>query len=184
VFIALLIGFPAAYILARRNFRWKAVLLLLYFLPLLIPQMTYGIPLATTLYKFGIGASVPGVILAICWLVSAPVLVVEKVGVFRAMERSLALTRNHRWALFGLILLYAVLVWIIAVILFLTTAGAAGSFSPTAVAASPNMAIGLVAAVIQAFEALISTVGVAAIYFELRRIKEGVGVSELASVFD
>jgi len=40
---------------------------------------------------------VPGVILAICWLVSAPVLVVEKVGVFRAMERSLALTRNHRW---------------------------------------------------------------------------------------
>jgi len=66
----------------------------------------------------------------------------------------------------------------------LTTAGAAGSFSPTAVAASPNMAIGLVAAVIQAFEALISTVGVAAIYFELRRIKEGVGVSELASVFD
>ena len=65
VFIALAIGFPAAYILARRNFRFKGVLLLLYFLPLLIPQMTYGIPLATTLYKLGIGASVPGVILAV-----------------------------------------------------------------------------------------------------------------------
>jgi putative spermidine/putrescine transport system permease protein len=65
VFIALMIGFPAAYILARRNFRGKGILLLLYFLPLLIPQMTYGIPLATTLYKFGIGASVPGVILAV-----------------------------------------------------------------------------------------------------------------------
>src|SRR5215471_12309868 len=65
VFIALLIGFPAAYILARRNFRGKPLLLLLYFLPLLIPQMTYGIPLATTLYKFGIGASVAGVTLAV-----------------------------------------------------------------------------------------------------------------------
>jgi len=65
VVIALAIGFPAAYILARRNFRGKGLLLLLYFLPLLIPQMTYGIPLATTLYKLGIGASVSGVILAV-----------------------------------------------------------------------------------------------------------------------
>ena len=65
VFLALLMGFPAAYILARRNFRWKPVLLLLYFLPLLIPQMTYGIPLATTMFRYGIGGSVTGVILAV-----------------------------------------------------------------------------------------------------------------------
>src|ERR1700760_1433853 len=65
VVLALLIGFPAGYILARRNFRFKSALLLLYFLPLVIPQMTYGIPLATTLYRFGIGGSVPGVILAV-----------------------------------------------------------------------------------------------------------------------
>jgi len=65
VALALAVGFPAAYILARRNFRGKPVLLLLYFLPLLIPQMTYGIPLATTLYRYGIGGSVTGVILAV-----------------------------------------------------------------------------------------------------------------------
>jgi putative spermidine/putrescine transport system permease protein len=64
VVLALLLGFPAAYILARRNFRGKALLLLLYFLPLLIPQMTYGIPLATTLYRYAIGGTVAGVILA------------------------------------------------------------------------------------------------------------------------
>ena len=40
-------------------------MLLLYFLPLVIPQMTYGIPLATTLYRYGIGGSVAGVILAV-----------------------------------------------------------------------------------------------------------------------
>src|SRR6267143_624153 len=64
VFLALLLGFPAAYILARRNFRGKPLLLLLYFLPLLTPQMTYGIPLATTLFKYRIGGTIAGVILA------------------------------------------------------------------------------------------------------------------------
>jgi putative spermidine/putrescine transport system permease protein len=65
VVLALAIGFPAAYILARRNFRFKSAILLLYFLPLVIPQMTYGIPLATTLYRYGVGGSVVGVILAV-----------------------------------------------------------------------------------------------------------------------
>jgi putative spermidine/putrescine transport system permease protein len=65
VFVSLLLGFPAAYILARRNFRAKPILMLLYFLPLLIPQMTYGIPLATTMFRWGIGGTVTGVILAV-----------------------------------------------------------------------------------------------------------------------
>jgi len=65
VVLSLLIAFPAAYILARRNFRFKSLLLLLYFLPMVIPQMTYGIPLATTLYRYGVGGSVLGVILAV-----------------------------------------------------------------------------------------------------------------------
>jgi putative spermidine/putrescine transport system permease protein len=65
VSLSVLLGFPAAYILARRNFNWKPVLLLFYFLPLLIPQVTYGIPLATTLFRYGIGGTVPAVILAL-----------------------------------------------------------------------------------------------------------------------
>lgn len=64
VVLALLIAYPAAYILARRNFRAKTLLLLLYFLPLVIPQMTYGISLATTLYSWPVGGTVFAVILA------------------------------------------------------------------------------------------------------------------------
>jgi putative spermidine/putrescine transport system permease protein len=62
--LALLLGFPAAYVLARRGFRAKNAVLLLYFLPLLIPQMTYGIPLATSLYRYHVGGTMAGVILA------------------------------------------------------------------------------------------------------------------------
>jgi putative spermidine/putrescine transport system permease protein len=62
--LALLLGFPAAYVLARHRVPAKNAVLLLYFLPLLIPQMTYGIPLATALYRYRIGGTIGGVILA------------------------------------------------------------------------------------------------------------------------
>src|SRR4051812_24159004 len=47
VFLSILIGVPAAYTLARRNFRGKRLLMGLFLLPLMVPPITYGIPLAT-----------------------------------------------------------------------------------------------------------------------------------------
>ena len=64
VFLALLIGVPAAYTLARRNFPGKRVLMLLFLLPLMVPPITYGIPLATVLYKAQLAGTIYGVILA------------------------------------------------------------------------------------------------------------------------
>lgn len=57
-------GVPAAYALARREFPGKKLVLLLLFLPLLVPSVTYGIPLATVLYKVNLGGTLTGVILA------------------------------------------------------------------------------------------------------------------------
>ena len=42
---------PAAYALARRDFPGKRALMLLFLLPLLVPPITFGIPLATVLYQ-------------------------------------------------------------------------------------------------------------------------------------
>jgi len=64
VFLALLIGVPAAYTLARRNFVGKRLLMLLFLLPLMVPPITYGIPLATVLYKAQLAGTIYGVILA------------------------------------------------------------------------------------------------------------------------
>ena len=63
VAISLLLGVPAAYALARRNFRFKRVTLLIFVLPLLVPPMTYGIQLATLLYSLHLGGTITGVIL-------------------------------------------------------------------------------------------------------------------------
>jgi putative spermidine/putrescine transport system permease protein len=64
VVLSLAIGVPAAYTLARRDFPGKRALLLLFLLPLMVPPMTYGIPLATVLYQMHLAGTIWGVILA------------------------------------------------------------------------------------------------------------------------
>ncbi|WP_297443113.1 ABC transporter permease [Acidocella sp.] len=59
-----ILGVPAAYALARREFPGKKLVMLLFVLPLIIPPFTYGIPLASVLYQFGLGGTLTGVILA------------------------------------------------------------------------------------------------------------------------
>ncbi len=58
------LGVPAAYALARREFPGKRFVTLLFLLPLLVPPITFGIPLATVLYKAGLAGQMSGVILA------------------------------------------------------------------------------------------------------------------------
>jgi putative spermidine/putrescine transport system permease protein len=64
VVISALIGVPAAYALARRNFPGRRVVTLLFLLPILVPPIAYGIPLATVLYKYHLAGSITGVVLA------------------------------------------------------------------------------------------------------------------------
>ncbi|MBI1218117.1 MAG: ABC transporter permease subunit [Rhodobacteraceae bacterium] len=64
VLISGVLGVPAAYALSRRDFPGKQAVMLLFLLPLLVPPMTIGIPLATVLYRFGVGGTIWGVILA------------------------------------------------------------------------------------------------------------------------
>jgi putative spermidine/putrescine transport system permease protein len=64
VALSILIGVPAAYALARRDFAGKKVVQLLFLLPLLVPAITYGIPLATVLYQAQLAGTMNGVVLA------------------------------------------------------------------------------------------------------------------------
>jgi putative spermidine/putrescine transport system permease protein len=64
VLLSGLLGVPAAYALARRDFPGKRFVLLLFLLPILVPPITFGIPLATVLYRTGLAGTIWGVILA------------------------------------------------------------------------------------------------------------------------
>ncbi|KMO27538.1 ABC transporter permease [Methylobacterium aquaticum] len=64
VLVSGLLGVTAAYALARRDFPGKRLVMLVFLLPLLVPPITYGIPLATVLYRAGLAGTLWGVVLA------------------------------------------------------------------------------------------------------------------------
>lgn len=123
---------------------------------------------------------IPGVIVMLALSVATPAQVVEGHGVFAALSRSGDLTRNHRWAILGFFFAFGA----IGLGLSLT----AMIFPIILGVIAPAFALVLqsfvVTPMIQAASSLINAVGVASIYFELRTVKEGVGVDVLASAFD
>jgi putative spermidine/putrescine transport system permease protein len=64
VALSLILAVPASYALARRDFPGKRAVTTLFVLPILVPPIAYGIPLATVLYKVHLAGTLTGVIIA------------------------------------------------------------------------------------------------------------------------
>jgi hypothetical protein len=123
---------------------------------------------------------VPGVLIMLAWSVAVPVLVVEQTGVFGAFGRSAELTKGHRWAILGLGLVF----WIISVIIGLALAPLDSMLILSGEGISSMALVLLVNGIVNVLTTTIMAAGVAAIYYELRSIKEGIGPEQLAAVFD
>lgn len=124
---------------------------------------------------------VPGIILMVMWSAAAPVLVAEKRGVFDSLARSRDLTRGYRWPIFGLLVIYLVLSWIIGVvvagILFATSGALAGGGFPLWITR-------ISAPLINVLSGIVVAAGASSLYYELRLLKGGPAADELASIFD
>jgi hypothetical protein len=114
---------------------------------------------------------IPGVILACMWAVAVPVRALEEPGVRRAFGRSRALTKDYR----GHILLMVLILLIPLIVL-----GLLGGLVTLGNEAALNI---VVMPLITAAVSLLTSVGAAALYVELRRIKEGGGATSVAEVF-
>lgn len=123
---------------------------------------------------------VPGILMYLAWAVVVPVLVVEKTGIFGAFGRSAALTKGHRWAILGL----AVAAWLISFLLGLATMPLQGFLTLPGEGLQSMALVLVVSGLINVFVAALVATGTAAVYYELRSIKEGIGPEQLAAVFD
>ena len=126
---------------------------------------------------------VPGIIMAMAWLVAVPAEVTERTGLFGAFSRSAELTRNHRWSLLGMCVIYVVLITVIAGVV----GGVFGAASVGAWATETDRITFVQAAsslIVQPLQTMIATAGIASVYYELRSVKDGIGPDALASVFD
>jgi hypothetical protein len=154
-----------------------------FFLPLVGIGVVSGLAVGFGLVVF----IAPGVLLWLAWMVAAPAEVIERRGVFGALSRSAELTHHHRGAILGLAAIYFVIVFV-AQGAVTAMAVSVGSFAvleaPTRAFSPLTVVQTLVTLIVQTLKALVSSAGVASVYYELRAIKEGVGAQQLAAVFD
>lgn len=100
---------------------------------------------------------VPGLFLITIWAVVAPVIVVEKPGVFAAFGRSRELVRGHGWTVFGIVIITALL------------SGIASTLLQAAFSALPEFLEILIGSTIaQAVVAPFGAIAIAVTYFRLR----------------
>lgn len=113
---------------------------------------------------------IPGLFLLTIWAVIAPVIVVERAGVFESLGRSRDLVRGHAWRVFAVIL---VTFLIVAIGSFLFRAVGA------AIADGPALRI-LFALIAYTVTAPIGALVASVLYFRLRAIKGGADSGDVA----
>ncbi|HEY9219377.1 MAG TPA: hypothetical protein VIO94_15115 [Phenylobacterium sp.] len=145
------------------------------FLPLIGLAIVMGLGVFAGLFIF----LIPGVMIALAWFVAVPAKVTENIGVFSALGRSADLTRDNRWLLLGLTLLFMVGSWVVSLALSpLSLIGMSGG--PTAVVTT-SVVVSTLGSIISS---IVGSTGIAVTYTELRRVKEGTDVNSLAALFD
>ncbi len=150
------------------------------FLPLLGVSILFGLAIMGGMILL----IVPGIMIGIAWCVCVPVLVAERTSVTGAFGRAGALTRGNRWRIFGLVVIIWIIVVVIGAVVGAVTVSAAlqgDGLDPVALAMNPiQIALSLLVSTITA---AIASTGIAVLYVELRRAREGTGPEWLADIF-
>ena len=116
---------------------------------------------------------VPGIMKFCSYYVAIPVAVVEGSGASVSISRSKALAAGFRWHLFGIILVATLLGMAVGACAGVVFRSFSGPLQTLLVTVIPNAIVGSLGAVFS---------GVA--YYQLRVVKEGIDIEQLAAVFD
>lgn len=130
---------------------------------------------------------VPGIFLAVAWSMVAPVVAVERKGVFGGFGRSFELTRGSRWAIFLIVLVYVVGCLIVALlvgVILRFALGATGSIFIPQFASGPVLWVStLINLLVGALLRAVGATGLGVIYSELRGVGGGFDARRLSDVF-
>lgn len=118
---------------------------------------------------------IPGIYLLVRWSAAVPVLVHEQLGILASIKRSSELTKGSRWRIFGLFIIMIIAISALQLalgLLFLAVIPIVGNIIATALVA-----------LLSAVSSVIASIAMAVSYVELRYVKEGTDVKELAEIF-
>lgn len=134
-----------------------------------VPIVLIGV-LSTIIISLGFILIIPGIIFAVGYYVVIPVGVIERPGVGASLVRSRELVRGHGWSVFGLLIIITLITQF-----GLTVDGLFGL---------GNEIWGILGTVRDVLGTAFAAVTSAVAYHDLRIIKDGANVDEIAAVFD
>lgn len=150
-----------------------------------LPALGVGILTCLCVGVASIALVIPGIIVLCMLYVSTPVSVVERPGMMASLNRSSELTKGHRWEIFCIVFLLALLAFAVA---FVT-----GMFSATLLRPRELTLESLPALLSkhvyftyahQVMTGSLTAVISAVVYVFLRAEKDGTSTAELAAIFD
>lgn len=153
------------------------------FLPLLIVSLLFGLAIGAGMILL----IVPGIMIACAWCVAVPALVADRTTIRGAFGRAAELTRGNRWRIFGLFLVVFVILIVFALIVgalatgFILPLVSVGAISPAAAATNPLMIV--ISVISNTLSALLGSAGIAVLYVELRRNRDGLSSQALSEIF-
>lgn len=119
-------------------------------------------------------------ILYILWFAAVPAVVAEGLGAIAALKRSIFLTADRRWPIFGVSFVGSIVFWASG----LAAASIANAVNVEVGHTGPNLISWIGDYVLPAIALVFWTAAQTVMYCALRLAKEGAGVQELARVFD
>ncbi len=134
-----------------------------------VPIVLIGV-LSTIIISLGFILIIPGIIFAVGYYVVIPVGVIERPGVGASLVRSRELVRGHGWRVFGLLIIITLITQF-----GLTVDGLFGL---------GNEIWGILGTVRDVLGTAFAAITSAVAYHDLRILKDGANVDEIAAVFD
>lgn len=134
-----------------------------------VPIVLIGV-LSTIIISLGFIIIIPGIIFAVGYYVVIPVGVIERSGVGASLVRSRELVRGHGWRVFGLLIIITLITQF-----GLTVDGLFGL---------GNEIWGILGTVRDVLGTAFAAITSAVAYHDLRILKDGANVDEIAAVFD
>jgi pheromone shutdown protein TraB len=98
--------------------------------------------------------------------------VVERLGPIESMSRSADLTTGHRWPILGVAFAWGLIVIVVTIAIAAAMQG------------TSSLATQLLTWIWQVLSGSFTAVYSAILYHDLRAVREGIGIDEIASVFD
>ena len=124
--------------------------------------------------------AVLAVIMALAWSIAVPVAVAEDKGVLASISRSGQITNGYKGQIFLLFLIYVVVYWVLSML----GAGIGASLLSLGMQSYLMVSGVIISPLLASAAAVFSSAGVSAIYYELRSSRDGVGIEDMAAVFE